>query len=159
MEDAHRQKGKISYVKVENYRGEKDDPNTAWVGVDFNGSGQGFGGLYLDEKAIIGFQKSLTEVFGVEKFEDLVGKECYALRSFSNWNATITGLESFETGRRMTVNDFRRAMGYKVELNELQESIKRTNESIAFHERRAAEERLEIVKLKRGQDYVEWDKE
>lgn len=79
---------------------------TAWIYLDFKGSSQGFGGLSLTNGLDIHFISDLCSLFNVDKFKDLKGKKCYALRCFDTWNTPIEGLET-ENGEIFTITDFR----------------------------------------------------
>ena len=78
MIDGQKELGKIVSVDVSH---ESDERPSVWVIVKFKGSGQGFGGLYLNtEKLLESFVNSLMQPFNADYVEDLVGKKCYALR-------------------------------------------------------------------------------
>lgn len=152
--DPYREAGKISYVKAEDYRGEGGKPNTVWVGVDMDGTFQGFGGLCLEPKDIKIFLQELQSAFGVKNQEDLVGQKCYALRAFPTWNEPIWGIESVKTGRAVTLKTLRKAMGYPSP-DRLEETKKSLESSISMHERRATEDRLALRKIHAS--YKDWD--
>ena len=79
-----RELGIVDYVT---YGKEDHDILTCSIGIDFDGSHQGFGGLCLDEKVGPDFVNSICELFDVSFLKDIVGKKVYALRCFSDWNA------------------------------------------------------------------------
>lgn len=155
--DNHREPGTIRAVKLEAYRGGPDDPpDTAWVFMDFDaGSSQGFGGLYLNSPEVVdGWVKHFTEAFGVKKYEDLVGKKCYALRSFGGWNEPIHGLETLD-GKRVTVNTFRKSVGFEVKETEMQRKVRDIKTSIERMKRQIAEQEENLATVNEG--YKEWD--
>lgn len=153
--DQHHELGKIDYVKVENWRGE-GEPNTVMIGIDLDaGCHQGYGGLHLpDASARANFLRMLRWTFGVDGNSDLKGQKCYVLRSFTGWNEPIIGLESVETGRSMTTNQFCALEGYKVE-NALVKRKESILSSIEHHKRRIADDERTLKNLEA--DYKEWD--
>lgn len=154
---AHREWAIIESVKLEAYRGGPyDPPDTAWIFLKFGSSGQSFGGLYLKEKEMVdGWVKHFTEAFGVKKYESLVGKECYALRSFDGWNEPIHGLQTLDGHRTVTINTFRESVGIRVEETEIQRRIKVIKSGIERQKRSIEEDEARLKKI--GDNYVEWD--
>jgi len=103
MSNSKKQRGIIKDVFV----GEEDRGiTTCSVGIEFKGSYQSFGNLCLtkdDSNDYLElFTKDICNVFGVNDYNDLVGKECYALRCFEGWNESIEGLETLD-GKRFTI--------------------------------------------------------
>lgn len=100
-----REKGKIASVSYG--RDHDHDVLTFWAMIEFPGSGQGFGGIVLDEKLGPDFRREICRVFEVATVNDLVGLDCYALRCFAINNEPIEGLEAM-SGQRFTLNAWRR---------------------------------------------------
>lgn len=149
MKDEHRQHGTITRAYEDDMDGRCD---TTWVGIDFGGSHQSFGGFVLQEHRKA-WNEELCKTFGVSKLEELVGKHCWALRSFSGWNECICGLETVD-GRRFVSQDFfagRLNKPMKTRLEERRESIE---SSIAALTRRINDETRTLARLE--SDYVEW---
>lgn len=100
--------------------------------------------LYVDE---------LCRVFGVERLDSIVGKRCAVLRSFSEYNELIEGVEV--KGRRFTTTMWRRRWHPDLPGNleqrrlDLQRNIASLQRSIAVCERR-----LELIDA----DFVDWSK-
>ena len=151
--DSHRERGTIAKVRVEDFRGDGDKPNTVNVGIEFKSSYQGFGGLMLDEKNIKEFVSQLCYTFGVKKESELAGKECFALRAFSTWNEPIVGLESVDTGRKFTVMAFRTSQGFESP-TAYESEVKSLKNRIASAERQISDAENRLQKL--ASDYVEW---
>lgn len=147
----HRELGTITDARIDD---DNEDRPSSWLQMRFIGSGQGFGGYnlgpYKDE-----WIKELCKVFGVTKFEDIVGKKAYALRSFDYLNASIVGIEEYETGNRFVAADFFRRHGVKPEENQLEDARKRAKVAIASHTRRINQEVEDLMQLDKR--YCEWD--
>ncbi len=156
MKKQHREEAVIDYVSVENFRGGKEgEPNTVNMGMKMGGCHQGFGGLSLpDKKLQDAFLETVMMVFGVTKPSDLVGKRCYVLRAFSGWNEPIAGLESLDGKKRMTINGFRKAMGFEVD-NRFKEEEKSLRQDILRYKERIESARHRLKTM--DDDYVEWD--
>lgn len=108
------------------FRGEAHGIETISIGIDFEGSQQGFGGLALQTKALADdFAADLCATFGVGKLDDLRGKRCTALRCFPYNNEPIEGLEAPD-GRRFILTAWRRRHypDTLTPLNERSESIR-----------------------------------
>lgn len=152
--EKHRQLGMITSAKEANWRGEDGPPNTVWVYLDFDGSGQGFGGLALqDNKGRQAYISQLCATFGVSTLDQLAGKKCYALRSFSGWGGTIEGLESVDTGTRFTFTNYRRSRGYDAP-SPLDEALKGVLSDVLRAQKVLREAEARVAELKA--DYVEW---
>lgn len=150
-----REKGCIKYAAPAGIR-DSTEPGTFYVGIDFDGGGyQSFGGLTLPDKTTMDlFIDMLKQTFDVKSIDDLVGMECHALRPFDRWGTAICGIES-PSGKRFTVNMFRKALGQTDLVTELQSEIRSYKSEIAYHERRIEEYKEKILKVE--DDYVEWD--
>lgn len=152
--DKHRQLGTIVRAEEADWRSEGAPPNTVWVNLDFGGSGQSFGGLALKSaESRQSFIGELCAVFGVSTLDQLVGKQCYALRSFSDWGAKIEGLESVDTGNRFTVTGYRLSRGYDAP-NPLDEALKGVLSDVLRAQKVLKEAEARVAGLKA--DYVEW---
>ena len=105
MKEAKRELGKIS-----DFRSGEEDHGiiTCVIGIDFNGSHQGFGCLALDEDLLSKFEQDVCDTFNVKTMDELIGKSCYALRCFGFHNDPIEGLESVDTGKRFTISSWRK---------------------------------------------------
>ena len=153
MIDGQKELGKIVSVDVSH---ESDERPSVWVIVKFKGSGQGFGGLYLNtEKLLESFVNSLMQPFNADYVEDLVGKKCYALRCWGHHNDSIVGLESFDTGRRFTIDGWRKKMGFKFK-NPLESRRDSLNLDIDSARRRIKECEKTLKTLE--DNYIDWDK-
>jgi hypothetical protein len=149
MKEAHRQHGTIESVRYGDDDGRCD---TCWIFVNFGGSVQGFGGYVLNEH-LGAWNAELCKLFDVAAVDELVGKNCWALRSFSGWNEPIEGLETVD-GRRFIATAFwRPRLGRPVQsvLAKRRESIE---SSIASLTRRINDETRTLARLEA--DYVEW---
>lgn len=153
-----REPGTISSVRKEHFRDPNGKPNTAWVYLEFKGgSAQGFGGLFLpDDQTMNAFTDQLLDTFGVKNFEDLVGKECYALRNRDGWSEPIEGLESVDTGKRFTVYRFRKSLGGEVK-KPSDEAVERAQARIARLRADLQEAEAELPNI--GKDYFDWDQD
>jgi len=116
------------------------------------GWGQGFQ-MCLKPEHVEMVRRELCALFGVATGDELVGQDCFALRSFPGYGAVIVGVEA-PNGRRFTRAGFARRHGYKMsnELEHERRSLKLEVESAERHWR-DARARLEAV----GRGYVEWD--
>lgn len=133
---------------------------TVWVHVRYqpnNCSYQGFGGLALTEKSQRAFVEDLMKAFKVSKPDLLVGKACYALKSFGGHNENIEGLESVDTHKRFTITGFRRKHfpGHKPN-NRLEERIQDIKDDIA-RAKQTIKNRQEALKHVKD-DYIDWEK-
>lgn len=77
---------------------------SGWVYLDYGGAGQGFGGYCLynpeakrDPTADIGGQwvKSIMDVVGVEKWDNLKGKPVRAIMEDASYGALVIGIANF----------------------------------------------------------------
>lgn len=85
-----REKGKIASASIDDDHGH----HSVWLMLEFEGSGQGFGGIALglpeNGTALLDdYVASICKTFGVSELKRLVGKECYALRCFDINNEPI----------------------------------------------------------------------
>lgn len=153
MNDAYREHGTINSVKGPHT--EDHGILTTWVFIDFTkGCSQGFGGIMLDAKLAESYTKDLCAAFGVKTIEDLAGKKCYALKSFSGWNEPIEGIESADTGCRFLHNRWRKK--HFMDTTDVLSNRKKSVENeISFLNRRLDEEKLKLTKL--SKDFVDWD--
>lgn len=154
MNDRQREPGIIRSYQAgrEEHRGT----HACWVFIDFEGGCQGFGGLTLDEGMLEDYKRDLCQAFGVERMDDLVSQECFALRCWSNVGEAIEGIESKRTGRRFTITGWRLKNGLKF--------------GTPFEERRNSLE-VELLSLQRrirevksalktlGNGYINWSKQ
>jgi len=69
------------------------------VVVEFDGTTQGFQ-MYLDEPSFADATDELCKLFGAKHIQQIVGRECFALRCFDRWAERIEGLEV--EGKRFT---------------------------------------------------------
>lgn len=86
---------------------------TVWVQVDYSvGGTQGFGGLVLQEEVYLeSYKTGLCAAFGVQSLAGLVGKRCFALKILGEYQESIEGLESVDTGNQFTHTGWRRSAG------------------------------------------------
>lgn len=77
------------------------DEGCPYKGVTFNSP-------TLPQEQFRAFLRVLCNIFDAQDVERLKGREVYALRCWNNWTADVEGLESAETGKRMTLTAFRR---------------------------------------------------
>src|SRR5437762_1056285 len=96
-----REYGTIESAYLDDADGRCD---TVWLSISFGGGAQGFGGYVLNQWRDEWIAE-LCALFGVSSLKDLVGKHCWALRSFSDWNENIEGVENTD-GRRFTATAF-----------------------------------------------------
>lgn len=146
---------------VKHYFEEHVGQMTSYVFCDYDDGGtQGFGGLALGpkggkiEKA---WEEELLNIFCVTDLKHAVGKRCYVLRCFDQWNANMEGIENTH-GDRLTIRGFvKRQFPDKPELwrNPLVQKEEDLRSSIAMHERRAAEGKIELRNLRKG--YKSWE--
>lgn len=72
------------------------------------GASQSFGGVNLSAKGSgVDFYNSICRLFRVQDLDQIVGKRCYALYCFGNYNEHIEGIET-EYGDRFTLTKFMR---------------------------------------------------
>lgn len=118
-EDDKRQLGKVTSV----FFGLEDHGcMTFWIHLDYGGSGQGFGGVALDQwskgddrrvgtAAGLDLLIQLLELFGVDTLEKIVGRSVYALHEDGGgWNASVVGLQlpAFDGGKQLLLDDWRK---------------------------------------------------
>lgn len=69
-----------------------------------------FGGLYIPGDLLVKFINELRDVFQVSGLRQLTGCKCICYRSFPTtvfYNERFEGIESVDTGKRMTLTGFR----------------------------------------------------
>lgn len=121
---------------------------------DMTSAQQGFGGLRLTPELLVHWERDLCLVFGVTRFEDLVGQECWALRSFPGFGTPVEGLANAEGTRRFTLTGFLRRyvdpetrspfdVALSASLDEVKETVARL-------------ERLEAEPRRLRETYVDW---
>jgi hypothetical protein len=138
---------------------------TCWLRLS---CGQSFGGLCLNPLArgqggevLLGpdFAASVCSLFDVEftgpeeSLTLLVGKRCFALRCFEEWNSPIEGIEA-ESGARFTLTAWRRKF-FPATADVLTEKTTRLREEIAEHGRRAEQLRDSLGSLESR--YHDWE--
>lgn len=150
-----KQKGKITRV---NYGVEDHGILTSWVFVEFDGGGsqQGFGGLVFSEETGPAWKQSIADLFGVKTFGEIIGRKCWALRSFPIHNEPIEGLETLK-GKRFTITQFRRRWHPgEYDGNVLDDRIKSYKQEIVHHERRITWAKEAIDRA--ASEFVDWNK-
>jgi hypothetical protein len=82
---------------------------TAWLTLDYGGSGQGAGGYVLDDKPPEGAKNrvpaeecgrwvaGIIRACGVEKWEDVRGRTIIAIRDSPGWGGTVVGIRPLPT--------------------------------------------------------------
>ncbi len=125
---------------------------TCSIGIDFRGSHQGFGNLCLDKKILPDFMEGVCETFGVKTLNELVGKQCYALRCFSHWNEPIEGLETLD-GKRFTLFSWRKKH-FPNSKSPYEERISSLKNRIASDMRRIDDAYKELRKI--HTEYTDW---
>jgi len=138
---------------------------TVWITIDFDGGGtQRFGGLAFqkldyssvlskkDDTLINDYIKSVCAAFEVPDLKDLIGKKCFALKSFDSWNQPIEGLES-ECGKRFTIFSWQKKH-FPDALNALETKIEMLKREVTYFEHRKQQsiEELKTIKDK----FVDW---
>lgn len=117
------------------------------------GWGQGMGEIVLTDEACAAWRRELADLFGVEKYEDIVGRNCFVLRSWPSCLGQITGIEV--DGKRWTVAGFvRRHFPDKAE-TPLQARVRGLRNSI---ERAAADiQRWNREIEHAANEYIDWE--
>ena len=145
---------------IESVRLGKEDHGilTCWVFIRFKGSSQGFGGLCLQGKHPIvkdaevdysdSYVKDLCATFDVANLDDLVGRNCVALRCYAENNEPIEGLLDPVSKKRFTHTTWRKKHNPEV-LDPCAERKRFLASSIEHWKRRVREEetRLELVRI------------
>lgn len=117
------------------------------------GWGQGFGQLVLDEKSLAAWKAELCALFRVDKIEDVVGRQCFVLRSWPSWGERIEGLEV--DGRRFTITGFCRKHWPDKTKSRLECREIELRDDIDRHAMRIRECVQRLVNVRDG--YVDWD--
>lgn len=120
------------------------------------GSYQSFGNLALDENLLLDFHLSLCQTFNIYDIKNLVGKECYVLRSFDSYNEYIEGLEAIPSGKRFTLTAWRKKHFPSKTVSKLEERTNSLKSSIESYKRRIREIQAQLKNLKNI--YVDWEK-
>lgn len=152
VKDSHREEGTIA--SVFSGRAYHEIP-TVCVDIDLGGGcHQGFGNLVLDEKGEKLFLRELCDLFHVQDPKQLVGKKCFALRSFSEWNTPIEGLEAPD-GKHFTITSFRKRHYPNNSQSVIRSKKQSLRDDIARykHQIKEAEQDLEAL----DDDYVDWE--
>lgn len=132
-----------------------DEDHRAWechIGCDAGGSYQAFAALFDNEETVRAFGRAIAETFGVQDVHDILGKQCWALRSFGYNNDAIEGLEA-ENGKRFTRTGWLRAQGGE-HPSPLERERARLLTDVAWAERRAAQARRDLETLESR--YTDW---
>jgi len=120
-----------------------------------SGEIRGFGGDCLTKEGVTAFLQGLCETLEVATPQKLVGTYCYALKSFSDWDDKIEGLES-PSGDRFTLTGFMsRNLPGRVEspLTKRKELLSRELEAVR---RRSMEIEAKLATL--AADYIDWSR-
>lgn len=137
-----RELGKIESAKVSEDHGFL----SVWTHINFGGSGQSFGGLALsepgkDRKILDSYIWALCRTFCVKTLEELMDKECYALRSFRY--DSIVGLESMsgarfvhDTWRALTFPEQKKETPLDEKREDLEQEYTRAQETIRTYKTR-----------------------
>lgn len=147
--DPHRQRATVSEVR--SGTGEHGLPTT-WVSLDFGHFTQSFGGYNLGGHRAA-WDRALCRLFAVGDLNDIVGRTCWALRSFSAWNEPIEGLES-DDGKRFVATDFWREHLPVLVPSCLEKRRAAIQSTLAALNRRIADETRRLNELEA--DYIEW---
>lgn len=149
--DRQRQLGTIVGVRA----GKHPDHSyhTVWITLDLKGGTQGFGGMVMEEDLLASYVQEVCRTFGVETFNDLVGKQCYVLRCWGHYDDAIEGLEAVKPALRFTHTQFRRDHGLNAPspLDKRRENLRRERE---MHIRSIKELNDTLAKLEDG--YIDW---
>lgn len=148
--DRTREPGTIEYIST------KDEDRPEWgvisITVRFKGLDQAFQAC-VGDKHVRACAQAIASTFRVHHWADLIGLDCYALRSFSSPGAVIYGLESPQ-GRRITQADLCRLVGV-APVDPLTKLRKSLTDDIAHWERHIAEDKESLINAHVG--YVDWD--
>lgn len=121
---------------------------------DMTSAQQGFGGLRLNPEQLVHWERDLCLVFGVDRFEDLVGQECWALRSFPAWNAPIEGLANAAGTRRFTLRGFLRRYVDPETVSPLEEALRSNRLALEMTLKRLRQIEDESERLR--STFVDW---
>ena len=72
--------------------GMDDSPFTAWLHLEFDGTGQGFGGYVLGGEFGMAFIEAVLDVVGVSKWEDLKGQYLRVRRDMPGFGGKIVAI-------------------------------------------------------------------
>lgn len=137
----------------------------AWYGVEpdhgilvfelycvFKDAGQAFQAC-VDEKLGSAMVREVCELFGVSKVEQLVGRQCFALRCFPYWSEQIEGFEV--DGRRWTKTGCVRRHAPSHARNPLEAREEDTRAHIAALAENIQRQTDDLRKLR--SDFVDWE--
>ncbi len=152
-------KDKRQLATVSNVMYGKEDHGilTCYITLDFDRGGvQGFGGLILNEKGTgPEFVKNICNLFGVSDLKNCIGKKCYALYCFGEYNERIEGLENL-FGQRFTLTKFAKKHFKDVE-SRLEDRRNGIKKDIVRSQERIKSLREELKGLNKR--YTDWDAE
>ncbi len=151
MKPEHREIGTISAATYHLRDGCRDTYEVC-VMLDFGGHHQGFQAL-LQEAHASHYVMQLCALFGVCSYTELVGKRCYALRSFSHNNARIHGLETL-AGLRFLRHVWARQRGL-FSGSVLQHELKQSRDELSNLEQRRRKLERQVNAL--IEDFVDWE--
>lgn len=145
-----RQPGRIRRIS---YSKEDHGILTCYVHLEFEGSGQGFGGIALDPDTTgPDFKRALCDLFDTQDFDSLEGRECFALRHWDHFGERISGLEA-PSGKRFMLYHWRKKH-YPDTTTPLQDARDAIKREVAFLTRRLSEEHNKLDRLVDG--YISW---
>jgi hypothetical protein len=148
-EDPYRMHATVSYVKV----GPEDHGiPTVWIGCEFGGS-QGFGGMCLDENTTAAYVDDICTLFSVSNIDDIVGRHCFVLKSFSGWSERVEGLEV--EGRRFTISGFMKRHWPDKYRSRLEQAKEQAASEIAHLTRRIRAVTEELARM--DEDFRDWE--
>ncbi len=128
---------------------------TSSILIDFKGSFQSFGGLALSKEVSSDYISSVCEIFGVKSLDDLVGKQCYALRNSNSWGEMIEGLESLD-GKRFTHYSWRKRLFPEHTKHPLEEKKNRIINLIGSLKRQLADAEHNLLVIE--DNFIDWEK-
>lgn len=143
-----RDRAVVEYVRDDDERGL-----TTWIGMACQSGGhQGFGQIIHSPETLADWKSSIAALFGVATYEEIVGRQCFILRSWPEWDSDIEGIEV--DGKRFTITDFGRKHWPARARTQLEKRRERLLHDIQHHARRIAEDTARLEHL--GDEYVEW---
>lgn len=120
--------------------------------LDFGSSSQGFGHLVLSERLAQDFSQDVCTLFGVQYPQNIVNRQCLALRCFDSYNEAIEGIEV--DGRRFTITRWRRKHEPDVP-TVLQAREQKLQDTIDRHQRCIRDAFMELHQLRTH--YTDWE--